>query len=241
MYHSFLIHSSADGHLGCFHVLAMTNSAAMNIGVHVSLSDLVSLVWMPRSGIAGTLSNTIHKNKLKMDKRSKCKTRNYRFLKTQFYLQSHCDLFSHCDLAEHFYLWSPTNYLLNQPPQCTFLRETAISLLACMLSLFSCVQLSATLWTVVCQASLLMGFSRQEYWSGSLCPPPGNLPNPGIKLESPASPALAGRFFTNAAAKSLQSCPTLCNPIPGILQARTLELVAVSFSNSAPQFSTACM
>ena len=40
MYHSFLIHSSADGHLGCFHVLAMINSAAMNIGVHVSLSDL---------------------------------------------------------------------------------------------------------------------------------------------------------------------------------------------------------
>ena len=46
MYHSFLVHSSADGHLGCFHVLAMTNSAAMNIGVHVSLSDLVSLVCM---------------------------------------------------------------------------------------------------------------------------------------------------------------------------------------------------
>ena len=41
MYHSFLVHSSADGHLGCFHVLAMTKSAAMNIGVHVSLSLLI--------------------------------------------------------------------------------------------------------------------------------------------------------------------------------------------------------
>ena len=53
MYHSFFIHLSADGHLGCFHVLAVINSAAINIGVHVSLSDLVSLVYMPRSGIAG--------------------------------------------------------------------------------------------------------------------------------------------------------------------------------------------
>ena len=51
MYHSFLIHSSADGHLGCFHVLAIINSSAMNIGVHVSLSDLISSVCMPRSGI----------------------------------------------------------------------------------------------------------------------------------------------------------------------------------------------
>ena len=52
MYQSFLIHSSADGHLGCFHVLAIIKSAVMNIGVHVSLSILVSSVCMPSSGIA---------------------------------------------------------------------------------------------------------------------------------------------------------------------------------------------
>ena len=59
MYHSFLIHSSADGHLGRFHVLAIINSAAMNIGVHVSLSDMVSSVCMPRSGIAGSYGSSI--------------------------------------------------------------------------------------------------------------------------------------------------------------------------------------
>ena len=52
MYHSFFIHSSVDGHLGCFNVLAIVNSAAMNNGIHVSFSVLVSLGYMPSSGIA---------------------------------------------------------------------------------------------------------------------------------------------------------------------------------------------
>ena len=65
---------------------------------------------------------------------------------------------------------------------------------ACMLSCFSCVQLFATLWTVALQAPQSMGFSRQEYWSGLPRPPPGDLPDPGVK---PTSPALqAGFFFT---------------------------------------------
>ena len=59
MYHSFLIHSSVDGHLGCFHVLAIINSAVMNIGVHVSLSILVFLVCMPSGGIAGSYGSSI--------------------------------------------------------------------------------------------------------------------------------------------------------------------------------------
>ena len=104
------------------------------------------------------------------------------------------------------------------------------------------------------QAPPCMGFSRQEYWSRLPFPSPEDLPHPGIE---PESTRIVGRCFTVwatreafsfsaavAAAKSLQSCPTLCDPIDGsppgspvprILQARTLEWVAISFSLS---FST---
>ena len=93
-----------------------------------------------------------------------------------------------------------------------------------------------TLWTVTHQASLSMGFSRQEYWNRLPFPTPRSLSDPGIKPASLESPALVGRFFPTeppgklkitaaATAKSLQSCPTLCDPtdvslsgsaIPGI-------------------------
>ena len=66
------------------------------------------------------------------------------------------------------------------------------------LSLFSHVQLFTIPWTVACQVPLSMEFSRPEYWSRSPFPTPGDLFNPGIKPESPASPALAGKFFTPA-------------------------------------------
>ena len=56
MYHSFLIHSSADGHLGCFHVLAIINCAEMNIGVHVSLSDLVPWCICAEVGLLGHMA-----------------------------------------------------------------------------------------------------------------------------------------------------------------------------------------
>ena len=70
---------------------------------------------------------------------------------------------------------------------------------ACVLSRFSHVWLFATPWTVALQAPLSMGFPRQEYWSGLLCPPPGDLPDPGLKPTSLMSPALAGRFSTTCA------------------------------------------
>ena len=59
MYHGFFIHSSDDGHLGCFHVLVIVNSAAMNIGVQVLFSVLISSRFMPRSGIAGSYGGFI--------------------------------------------------------------------------------------------------------------------------------------------------------------------------------------
>ena len=56
-----------------------------------------------------------------------------------------------------------------------------------------------TLWTMLHQAPLSMGFFRQEYWNGLPCPPPGDLPDLGIKPASLLSPALAGRIFTISA------------------------------------------
>ena len=59
MYHNFFIHSSVNGHLGCFHVLAIVKSAVMNTGVHVSFSIFISSGNMPRSGIAGSYGGFI--------------------------------------------------------------------------------------------------------------------------------------------------------------------------------------
>ena len=62
--------------------------------------------------------------------------------------------------------------------------EIVVTLHACMLSHFNRVQLFATPWTVACQALLSIGFSRQEYWSGLPCPPPGDLPDSGLEPAS---------------------------------------------------------
>ena len=73
------------------------------------------------------------------------------------------------------------------------IRIIVYTLCTCVLSL---VRLFVTPWIVARQAPLSKGFSRQEYWSGLPFPPPSDLPDPGIKPMSPASPALAGGFFT---------------------------------------------
>ena len=59
MYHNFFIQSSVDGHLGYFHVLAIVNSAAINNGIHVSFSILLSSGYMPRSGTGGSNGSSI--------------------------------------------------------------------------------------------------------------------------------------------------------------------------------------
>ena len=118
---------------------------------------------------------------------------------------------------------------------------------AFMLGCFSVVRLCNP---VDLHTPLLMGFSRQEYWSGLPFPTPGDLSNCGIEPSSLMSPALAGRFFATSAtweahigteseSDVAQSCPTLCDPmdcslsgssVHGIFQAIILEWVAISFS-----------
>ena len=90
----------------------------------------------------------------------------------------------------------------------------ALGARVCVLRRFSSLHLCVTLWTVARQAPLSMGFPRQEYWSELLCPPAGNLPDPGIESSSLMPPALADRFFTTSASReayillciSLNSC-----------------------------------
>ena len=68
-----------------------------------------------------------------------------------------------------------------------------------MLSHFSYVRLIVTPWTAARQAPLSLGFSRQDYWGGLLCPPPEDLPNSGMEPAAVVSLALEGKFFTTSA------------------------------------------
>ena len=85
------------------------------------------------------------------------------------------------------------------------MRFQQVNMVVVVKSLKSCPAL-ATMWTVACQAPLCMGFPSQEYWNGLPFPSPVNLPDPGIKLTSLMSPALAGEIFsTSATLKALRS------------------------------------
>ena len=121
------------------------------------------------------------------------------------------------------------------------------------LNCFSCVWLFVTLWTSVLQASLSMGFSRQEYWCGLPCPLPGDLLTQGSNLHllcllhwqvgsfllsPPGKPSWPSIVISEVA----QSCLTLCDPmdcslpsssVHGIFQAIVLEWIAISFSRGS--------
>ena len=79
---------------------------------------------------------------------------------------------------------------------------------SCVLRCFSCAQLFATLWIMAHQVPLSMGFPGQKDWSELPCPPPGDLPDPGIQPVSLMSPALAGGFFITSTIQEAQHTHT---------------------------------
>ena len=110
----------------------------------------------------------------------------------------------HQECSHQTHRWGHVHSLHSQVhslPSCFALPGSYPSMNAGMIvcCCFSHIWLFATPWSVACQAPLPIGFSRQEYRSGLPCPLPGDLPNPGIKLMSFMSPALAGGFFTTSA------------------------------------------
>ena len=117
-----------------------------------------------------------------------------------------------------------------------------------MLRCFSCVQLFVIPWAVAHWAPCSgesRGFSRQEYWRGLPCPPPGDLPNPGIEpmslhlLHCRSILYQLSHKGSPMKVKVAQSCLTLCDPmddtVHGIAQARILEWVAFPFSRGSSQ------
>ena len=104
----------------------------------------------------------------------------------------------HISLYKHTYTWIHMYIKINV---CAFMCMHAWAL-----GCFSYVQLFLTPWTVPQQAPLSMGFSRQEYWSELPCPPPRDLPDPGIETMSLMSPALVGGFLTTSTSWEAHIC-----------------------------------
>ena len=122
MHHIFFIHSSVNGYRGCFHVLAIVNSAAVNTGIHVSFSILISSGYMPSSGIAGSYSRFIpsflrdfhtalHNGCISLHSHQQCKRVSFsphhfqHLLLVDFFNDGHsewCELTLHCSFDLYF-------------------------------------------------------------------------------------------------------------------------------------------
>ena len=108
-------------------------------------------------------------------------------------------------------------------------QRSHIYVCVCVLSSFSRVRLFVTIWPVAHQGPLSMGFSRQEYWNGLLCPPSGDLPDPGIKPTSFTSPTLAQGFFTTSATWEAHIHECVCVCVYTYLEKRSTLLAGIFF------------